>query len=370
MKVHYIDHMGSDLSVVNAARVSFGKRSKQLTEKDKGLIRFLARGCTKGDWDKLIEDKLMWNWLDEMDAPDEEELHRTLQHIKNMPTHWTPFGHTAITLHIKAPIFVARQLGKHQVGMVWNEVSRRYVTEEPEFYIPEVWRKAADNVKQGSSDVRMEIDRAFRKLNGQTKNSRRSPCTVKFANWKARAKREGAEFSLDIDDVPWETRCPIMGMPLDYTLCDGKGAKPDSPTLDRIDSNKGYVKGNVQVLSWLANTMKSCASQDELMTFIKGAALRHGGGRVETVGDYNQRCVDLYNAILEEGGCAEQARMVLPQSMYTEWYWTGNLYSFANVFIQRSDSHAQKEVQKIAEQIDYLLMPLFPVSWPALTRGA
>jgi thymidylate synthase (FAD) len=247
MKVHYVDHMGSDLSVVNAARVSFGKRSEQLTEKDKGLIRFLARGCTKGDWDK-IQDDLMFLSEDH----EKDQIEKTINHVKNMPTHWTPFGHTAITLHIRAPIFVARQLGKHQVGMVWNEVSRRYVTDDPEFYIPDAWRKAADNVKQGSSD----------------------------------------EVKDDSDEWNWR---------------------------------------------------------------------------------YHEACfqsVEEYEWMIYEGICPEQARMVLPQSLFTEWYWTGNLYSFANVFIQRSDSHAQKEVQQIAEQIDYLLMPLFPVSWPALTRGA
>ena len=69
-----------------------------------------------------------------------------------MPDHWTPFGHTAITLHIKAPLFVARQLGKHQVGFVWNEgESSIYSTDEPEFYVPDTWRKAAENVKQGKA---------------------------------------------------------------------------------------------------------------------------------------------------------------------------------------------------------------------------
>ena len=248
MKVHYVDHMGSDLSVVNAARVSFGKRSEQLTEKDKGLIRFLARGCTKGDWDK-IQDDLMFLSEDH----EKDQIEEILNHVKNMPTHWTPFGHTAITLHIKAPIFVARQLGKHQVGMVWNEVSRRYVTDEPEFYTPDAWRKAADNVKQGSGE-----------------DLQRNETVMASIYWQ----------------------------------------------------------------------------------------------------DVMEESERAYSCLLNLGVCPEQARMVLPQSMYTEWYWTGNLYSFANVFIQRSDSHAQKEVQQIAEQIDYLLMSLFPVSWPALTRGA
>jgi len=129
MKVTYIDHMGSDLSVVNAARVSFNKKSEaESYDHPEGLSSI-------GKWTPRLSEK------------DQRLIKYLAKH-----DHWTPFGHTAITLHIKAPIFVARQLGKHQVGLVWNEVSRRYVTDEPEFYVPEVWRKAAENVKQGSSD--------------------------------------------------------------------------------------------------------------------------------------------------------------------------------------------------------------------------
>jgi len=275
MKVTYIDHMGTDLSVVNAARVSFGKRSeweyydkadgvkvyevyaeqigsvytwygKRLSDRDAKLIQFLARGCTSWDWEGLIYEAMGAGFDGR-----EDDLVEILNHVKNMPTHWTPFGHTAITLHIKAPIFVARQLGKHQVGMVWNEVSRRYVTDEPEFYVPDVWRKAADNVKQGSSDEAVSLREVF--------------------GWDTYGK--------DMYSVP----------------------------------------------------------------------LAH------------------YKAMIKNGVCPEQARMVLPQSMYTEWYWTGNLYSFANVFIQRTDSHAQREVQEIAHQIGGIIKPLFPVSWAALT---
>ena len=132
MEVKYINHMGSDLSVVNAARVSFGKRSVEecydqidvdgyqltiphINSKDRGLLRYLA-------------------------------LHE----------HWTPFAHTALTYYIKAPIFVARQLGKHQVGLVWNEVSRRYVDYTPELYSPDEWRLASKDKKQGSSDETTE----------------------------------------------------------------------------------------------------------------------------------------------------------------------------------------------------------------------
>lgn len=250
MKATYIDHMGTDLSVVNAARVSFGKTSKEFSKADEGLIKFLARGCTSGDWEGIMRDIMYSHSVKDYGLSldqDEYDVDEILRHVKNMPTHWTPFGHTAITLHLKAPIFVARQLGKHQVGMVWNEVSRRYVSDEPEFYVPEKWRKAADNVKQGSSDE----------------------------------AHEGVDH---------------MG-----------------------------------VTKWYANMVSE------------------------------------YMGMIEAGVCAEQARMVLPQSMYTEWYWTGNLYSFANVFIQRTDSHAQREVQGIAHQIGEIIEPLFPVSWKALT---
>ena len=109
--VTIIDHMGSDLSVVNAARVSFGKLHDTMTEGDKKLIKFLAKHG-----------------------------------------HWTPFGHASMSFHVKAPIFVARQLVKHQVGLVWNEISRRYVDDDPEFWYPEHWRGRADDKKQGSSD--------------------------------------------------------------------------------------------------------------------------------------------------------------------------------------------------------------------------
>tara|TARA_R110000822_G_scaffold220439_8_gene354408 strand:- start:6427 stop:7074 length:648 start_codon:yes stop_codon:yes gene_type:complete len=112
MKVEFIDRMGSDLSVVNAARVSFDSASKKLTDRDNKLINYLA------------------------------------EH-----NHWTPFAHTCLTLMIEAPIYVARQLGKHQVGLVWNEVSRRYVDYKPSLDKPEQWRKRADNKKQGSMAV-------------------------------------------------------------------------------------------------------------------------------------------------------------------------------------------------------------------------
>ena len=108
IEVTYVDHMGSDLSVVNAARVSFGKTHKAMTEGDTKLIKYLAK-------------------------------HK----------HMSPFGHAFASFHVKAPIFVARQLVKHKF-LRWNEISRRYVDDDPEFYIPDQWRGRADDKKQGS----------------------------------------------------------------------------------------------------------------------------------------------------------------------------------------------------------------------------
>ena len=111
MEVTLVDKMGTDLTVVNAARVSFGKKKKKFTNADQKLINYLATH-----------------------------------------NHWTPFGHCSMQFHITAPVFVARQLVKHQVGLVWNEISRRYVDTTPDIYEPEQWRLRAENKKQGSSD--------------------------------------------------------------------------------------------------------------------------------------------------------------------------------------------------------------------------
>ena len=232
MKASYISHMGDDLQVVNAARVSFAKTSELVHESEDGDVHY--------DEPRLSDrDTRLINYL--------------AKH-----SHWTPFAHTAITVHVKAPLFVARQLGKHQVGLVWNEVSRRYVTDGPEFYVPEVWRKAADNVKQGSSAEEIDL-------------------------W-------------GLEGVDRKT----LGEQVKYLVNDAQAT---------------------------------------------------------------------YRKLLASGVCAEQARMVLPQSMYTEWYWTGNLVSFANMYKLRTDSHTQKETQEVARQIGDLISPLFPVSWTALTQG-
>ena len=214
MKVILIDTMGSDLTVVNAARVSFGKKKTKFTKGDGSLINYLAKH-----------------------------------------NHWTPFGHCTLQYHIKAPMFVARQLGKHQVGLVWNEISRRYVDSEPEFYHPEEWRLKADDKKQGSSD---EV-------------------------WQATDEWD----IIDDPDIAYENRC--------------------------LDAKKLY-------LHWVNNL----------------------------------------------NICPEQARMVLPQSTYTEWYWTGTLMAFARICNLRCKEDTQKETRELCYTIDELASDKFPVSWKAL----
>ena len=128
--VDLVDYMGSDLSVVNAARVSFNKESYWDSEKN---------------WTGYQEQKLL------------EKDTKLIKYLAKH-NHFTPFCHPQISLRIKCPIFVRAQLGKHQVGLVMNEVSRRYVTFEPEVYVP-MWRAApTDGAKQGSSGAIEDMD--------------------------------------------------------------------------------------------------------------------------------------------------------------------------------------------------------------------
>ena len=230
--VTLIDHMGDDLSVVNAARVSFGKRVElDLSQYDD--VEY-AKCLTQIP---LLQD-------------------RDIKLIKYLAkhNHWSPFGHASMQFHIKAPVFVARQLIKHQVGLVWNEVSRRYVNYEPEFYTPEIWRASAENKKQGSSDEEIDIN----------------PST---------------------------------------------GSGPQM-----VDNYQQVLKN----AKWT------------------------------------------YEHLLDLGVCPEQARMVLPQSMMTEWYWSGTLYAFASICNLRCKPEVQLETQMIAKEIDIQAGKLFPVSWEAL----
>lgn len=137
IEVTYINHCGDDLSVVNAARVSFHKESEWDGERNQ--------------YGMLIDPRL---------SVADQRLIRYLASHK----HFSPFNHAFLSFRVKAPIFVARQLVKHKF-LPWNEVSRRYVDDEPEFYFPEHWRAKAENVKQGSGE---HIQDKFESLQAKT----------------------------------------------------------------------------------------------------------------------------------------------------------------------------------------------------------
>ena len=229
IKATYIDHMGSDLSVVNAARVSFAKTSEWI----------VSTVPTNG--------------------PPELVLHmrdRKLIHYLAKHKHISPFGHAFASFHVKAPIFVARQLVKHKF-LRWNEVSRRYVDDEPEFYVPDVWRGRSADKKQGS-DAEVAVNAAW----------------------------------YDRDD--------------DYNSC------------------------------------------PEDSQFI---------------------ALEAYQKMLDLGVAPEQARMVLPQSTMTEWYWSGSLDAFASMCQLRCKPDTQYESRLVADQISTMMYGLFPMSWTALMEN-
>ncbi len=219
INVTYKGNMGNDLTVVNAARVSFGKES---------------------EWD--YEESDAYSFKQHMKSKDEKLIQYLAKH-----KHISPFGHCFASFHIKAPVFVARQLVKHKF-LRWNEISRRYVDTSPEFYEPE-WRARAKDKKQGSG-------------------------------------------------------------------------------------------GSVEI------------SLDSEMLFY--ATMRNA--------------LTTYDGLLEDGVCPEQARMVLPQSMMTEWYWSGSLDAFADMCNLRCKSDTQAETRFVADAISEEMEKLFPVSWEALTK--
>jgi len=141
IEVALVHHIGDDLDVVNAARVSFDKESDWATDKE-GWYVTTNPSLTDPDA------------IDEPQKTLKNEDKRLINYLAKHKHH-SPFNHSFLSFRIKAPIFVARQLVKHKF-MPWNEVSRRYVDSEPEFYFPDYWRKRAENVKQGSSDYSVE----------------------------------------------------------------------------------------------------------------------------------------------------------------------------------------------------------------------
>ena len=243
----HIDHMGTDLSVVNAARVSFGKKSTWAGQED---------GLDDGEGGMGV-----------LNNADSKLIKYLAKH-----KHMSPFGHAFASFHVKAPIFVARQLVKHKF-LRWNEISRRYVDSEPEFYIPDQWRGKSDDKKQGSSD---------------------------------------------------DTLSNLDGIPM-YGL-----------TVNKEVYQNRHRKG------------------------LRTIGTQHMANLV------NQKAYHLYNNMITAGVCSEQARMVLPQSTMTEWYWSGSLDAFADMCKLRLKTDTQVETQLVAQQIDRIMLGLFPVSWEAL----
>lgn len=232
IEVTPLDFMGSDLTVVNAARVSFGKRSEW-------------------EWDYKEFRTKDGNWVstptkNHLSQGDTKLIHYLAKH-----GHYSPFGHCFASFHVKAPIFVARQLVKHKF-LRWNEISRRYVDDEPEFYVPEVWRGRTKDKKQGSGESH-----------------------------------------------------PLF--------------------------NRGV-----------------------------------GTGYVDTYCDTVEEAVNQYKWMIEIGVAPEQARMVLPQSTMTEWYWSGSLDAFASMCNLRLKEDTQYESRIVAEGVSKAMSKEFPVSWAAL----
>lgn len=243
MHVEYINHYLTDKDVANFARQSFGKLAENFTEvQNNNLIKFLARGMASGDWESLITQMCT--------VKSSDEAKELAIYLRKIPEHWVPFAHPHLTLRMKAPVPIARQLFKHKIGFVESEESRRYVSHKPEYFVPDFFRSVAANVKQGSGD---------------------------------------------------------------------------------IHHNNGF---------WLKHYKQHC---------------------IDAIGMYEQMIID--------GVCPEQARFILPQGTEVNWVLTGSLYAFANLYNQRSDSHAQKEIQDVAHMIDDIISPLYPVSWQALTKG-
>ena len=227
IKATLLDHMGSDLSTVNAARVSFGKKSV----------------AAEWEWYDYEDGSSSGEYIAVLDDRDTKLVRYLAKH-----KHLSPFGHAFASFHVKAPIFVARQLVKHKF-LRWNEISRRYVDDEPEFYVPDVWRGRSKDKKQGSEGV------------------------------------------VDLDGYYY------------------------TPHQYSVDANEYYLD------------------------------------------------------LLAEGVAPEQARMVLPQSTMTEFYWSGSLDAFASMCVLRLKGDTQYETRLVAQQIDEVMSDLFPVSWKALMES-
>lgn len=170
----YVDHMGTDKSVVNAARLSFGlgavkPSDEPLNQKDINLINFLAFGLRTEEREKVIEHIARGFDSEDYDGiGDAMELYNQIRH---QATHWTPFAHTAISVFMKAPIPIRTQAFKHKQGLVENEESRRYITCTPEIFIPEFREKPEGSIKQGSGGAHPAADYWQRQYTEQTQRA-------------------------------------------------------------------------------------------------------------------------------------------------------------------------------------------------------
>lgn len=173
----YVDHMGTDKSVVNAARLSFGighETSGELTKKDIGLINFLAFGLKTDEREAIIKeirDGVKNVYSEEFDGQSDEYALELYNQIRHQATHWTPFAHTAISISMKAPIPIRTQCFKHKQGLVENEESRRYITSTPEIFIPEFREKPEGSIKQGSGGKHEAADYWQRQYVEQTQRA-------------------------------------------------------------------------------------------------------------------------------------------------------------------------------------------------------
>lgn len=175
--VEYLDHMGSDLTVVNAARTSFGKESwwqdvekSLLKEGDAGLIRYLATGYRTKEWDEFLDE--IMGFAQRYDrAAAKVLLTQALHAYKRRAQHWAPFAHPHLQIRVQMPIFLARQFVKHQIGGVWSEESRRYISDEPEVWFPDEWHSRPEDVKQGSGGVHKNSEMWGQAAREHTKNA-------------------------------------------------------------------------------------------------------------------------------------------------------------------------------------------------------
>lgn len=174
IRAEYIDHMGDDLLVVNAARTSFGKEStwdygpptehlgynnevsyrqeKVLNPADANLIRYLATGYRTKEWDAFLGE-ILEVANKHIDSIARIKLTKLLHTYKRRAQHWAPFAHPHLSLRMTLPMFLARQFVKHQIGGVWSEESRRYISDEPGVWFPDEWHGRPEDVKQGSGSA-------------------------------------------------------------------------------------------------------------------------------------------------------------------------------------------------------------------------